>query len=186
MKSLSNRPKAQYLLRQPTGPAQKNDVVFNEESSERRGETRLRRIYSAPTWSFSRSSVRQTDVLEAVVGSTASFLIQSRSPQAELVDHSCVRLAQQRNPGEKHKGDEVHVGGGRITLSVDHVNNECFRACFWFEFHDIARTGRSPIACRPFSLRAKARQDTCASLYRDHPCRPESTRAPAVLGSQAQ
>lgn len=35
----------------------------------------------ARTWSFSRSSVRQTDVLEAVVGSTARFLIQSRSAQ---------------------------------------------------------------------------------------------------------
>ena len=98
-------------------------------------------------------------MLEAVVGSTASFLIQSRSPQAELVDHSCVRLAQQRNPGEKHKGGGVHVGGGRITLSVDHVNNEFFRACLWFEFDDIAATGRSPIAdsrcvSKPVRIRA--------------------------------
>lgn len=37
------------------------------------------------TWSFSRSSVRQTDVFEAVAGSSARFLIHSRSPQNLLM-----------------------------------------------------------------------------------------------------
>lgn len=73
------------------------------------------------TWVLSRSSVRHTDVLEAVAGSSARFLIQSRSAQKLLITRAFAC-------------DRVHAGTSANSCERTCRNAKIRRTSLHFQF----------------------------------------------------